>query len=361
MKGPAISRSLFSTIAAIASVLTTGACGFSGPGAKTSLREVCSVPDAELAAIRSGPFLEMENAQETIVHLSKTERYALLEMPGCRLTPLADGPRPRGGLASPMQVTPGGARLFSTYDAGRPAVPYWYAPSEATAPMEVCVDATASGPEFPILSEDGGWLAVLRTTRTREESRNEIVLREANGSGRRSVWPAQLEWTWHELVAIDVIKKQVVLSRGLREYIWVDFAGKTIRGPVNTGTVRAQPNTFRWVGDGWFAWDAYRDQGPYGFRLSLSARDFSASVEKLRMISHAAVSPGARYAAASLENAYARVLSWRDAVVVYDTASGQEIFREYLPPYTRTQVAFLGAEHFAYDEPGRVRVIALPK
>lgn len=302
----------------------------------------------------------MEQAQKTIVHLSKTERYALLEMPGCRLTPLADVPG-RGDLASAMQVTPGGARLFSTHAPEQQTPPYWYSPSATTVPLEVPVDATSARPEFPILSEGGGWLGVLRTTRTRHESHNEIVLREVSGKGQRNVWPAQLGWTWHELVAVNVTKKQAVLSRGLREYLWVDFDGNILRGPVSTGTVRAQPTTFRWVADGWFAWDAYRDQGPYGFRLSLSTRDFSTTVEKLRMINHAAVSPDARYAAASLENMYGRVFSLQDAVVIYDTASGLEIFRRYLPPFTRTQVGFLGNEYFVYSEPGRVRVMAMPK
>ncbi len=345
---------------ALASILAAAACGFTGPAEKTSLREACSVPGAELADTLPGPFLRLEEAGKAVVYLANENQYGLLEMPGCRVTPFPDSPG-ETGLASAMQVRVNGARLFSRYAPGKGTNPYWFAPDAMTPAMEVSADPAATGPEFPLLSQDGEWLAVLRTIRTKEETRNEIILRQANGSGRRTVWPAGLDPRWSELVAIDLKSEEAVLSRGLREYIWVGFDGRLIRGPVNTGDVQAQPPTFRWAGNGWFAWDAYRDSGAEQVYLARSGPPFSAKMERWRLISHAAISPSTRFAAASAETNYGRLLSLRDAVVVYDTSTGTEIFRQYLPRFTRSRVAFLGNHYFAYSESGRVRVLALPR
>jgi len=342
-----------------AGILALAACGFTGPAEKTSLAETCSLPDAELADAAPGPFLQMETAGKALVFLSKENQYGLLEMPGCRVTRLPDVAE-RMGLASAMQVRPDGARLFSTYVRGEPSFVYWYAASARAAPVAVAPDKDAPGPEFPVLSQDGKWLAVLRTIRTPQASSNEIILREAAGSKRRSLWPAGLEWSWSDLVAIDVAKEEAVLSRGLREYVWVHFDGRVLRGPVNTGEVQAQPPTFRWVGNGWFAWDAYRDSGAEQARLANAPANFTARVERWRLIQHGAISPDARHAALSLETNYGRLLSLRDAVVIYETASGKEIFRKYLPRFTRSRAAFLGHRQFAYGEAGRVRVLSLP-
>ncbi|MFN0316824.1 MAG: hypothetical protein ACKVQA_17535, partial [Burkholderiales bacterium] len=203
--------------------------------------------------------------------------------------------------------------------------------------------------------------AVLRTVRTREDNRNEIVLRKAVTGESRTLWPNGTELSWYELVSIDVRKEEIVLSRGLREYLWIRFDGTVIRAPVHTGDVNAQPPTFRWTQDGWFAWDAYREKGSYGLRLKTDKSDRYIKAEKLRRLNHAAISPSAHYAAMSLETEHGRVLTLRDAVAIFDMTAGKEIFRRYLPRYTRSEVAFLDDAFFAYSEPGKVRVVRLPK
>jgi len=359
MSLPSITSCLRAGVAGVAMV-ALAACGYLGSAEKTSLTEACSAPGAELIADNPGPFLQMEEAGKALVFFAKENQYGLLEMPGCRVTRLPDAPG-RTGLASAMQIRPNGARLFSTYRRGTPPFVFWYG-ANATAPVvEIPQDPTAKQPEFPLLSEDGQWLAVLRTTRTHEESRNEIILREAMGSGTRSVWPAGLEVSWSDLVAIDMVKQQAVLSRGLREYIWVGFDGHVMRGPVHTGEVQAQPITFRWAGRGWFAWDAYRDSGAEQVRLADAPGNFTAQAERWRLIEQGAVSPDTRYAAISMETNYGRLLALRDAVALYETKNGREIFRKYLPRFTRTPVAFLTSRYFAYSEGGAVHVLRLPE
>ena len=305
-----------------------------------------------------------------MIYFGVEDRYALMAMPGCRVTPLPDMPKPLGRAG--IQVAPTGARLLRFYPPSQAGAtvatvanesPYLYAysPAPSAIPLMVPAHFFPEKRDYPLLSEDGGWLAVLRTVRTPAENRNEIFLRNAVSGASRTFWPRAIEISWHELVAIDVAKEEIVLARGQREYLWAGFDGKPIRGPVHTGEVQAQPLTFRWVGDGWFAWDAYRDHAPYGFRLKTSGVDRYTATEKLRHFKHAAISPDTRHAAMSLETEHGRLLWLRDAVTVSDIASGREIFRRYLPRFTRSQVAFLDSDYFAYSEPGRVRVLRLPQ
>lgn len=316
-----------------------------------------------MADIHDSPFLTLEHNAQTVIYFSAEDQYALLSLPQCRVERLPDaaGRRGRGGI----QVLPDGAQLLRSYpppQAGAAEVGYVYAysPNASVAPVALPEDFFPGKREFPILSEDGGWLAILRTIRTPAENRNEIVLRKPLTGESRMFWPHGIEINWHELVAVDVVKQEIVLARGLREYLWINFDGRLIRGPVNTGAVQAQPPTFRWAGDGWFAWDAYRDDGPYGFRLKTAALDRYITAEKLRSLNHAAISEDTRHAAMSMQTQHGRLLWLRDAVAIIDTASGQEIFRRYLPRFTRTPVAFPGNEFFAYGEPDRVRVLRLP-
>jgi hypothetical protein len=344
-------------------VAIVAGCGFVGPEENNSLSEVCSVEGASVADIHASPFLTLENSAQAVIYFSAEDRYALLKLPECQVAQLPDlaGRRGRAGI----QVLPGGGQLLKSYPPPQDGVTkvsyvYAYSPQLSMAPMVLPESYLPASPEFPILSEDGAWLAILRPIRTSAENRNEIVLRKPLTGDSRIFWPRDIEISWYELVAIDVAKQEIVLSRGLRDYLWIAFDGRVIRGPVNTGAVQAQPPTFRWVGDGWFAWDAYRDAGSYGFRLKTSPLDRYVAAEKLRSISHAAISPDARHAAMSLETQHGRLLWLRDAVAVIDTASGREIFRRYLPRFSRTQVAFPGNKFFAYSEPGRVRVLRLP-
>ena len=318
---------------------------------------------ASLAQVHASPFSPLERNAQTLIYFGARDRHALLTLPECRVEELPEMAqrRGRGGI----QVLPGGAQLVRSYPptggaATEGAYVYGYSPHLSVIPVAVAKDLFPGEREFPILSEDGGWLAVLRTIRTPAENRNEIVLRKPLTGESRRFWPHGIEINWHELVAVDVVNREIVLARGLREYLWINFDGRLMRGPVNTGAVQAQPPTFRWAGNGWFAWDAYRDDGPHGFRLKTAALDRYVSAEKLRSLNHAAISVDTRHAAMSLQTQHGRVLWLRDAVVVLDTASGQEIFRRYLPRFTRTPVAFPGNEFFAYGEPDRVRVLRLP-
>ena len=80
-------------------------------------------------------------------------------------------------------------------------------------------------------------------------------------------------------------------------------------------------------------------------------------------ITSLAVSPDGRYIAVSV-NTTLSIGDLDDAVFVIRTSDGAEVFRRYLKVYTRSAVAFLGGECFAYtesrDRPDGLRVLKIP-
>ena len=51
----------------------------------------------------------------------------------------------------------------------------------------------------------------------------------------------------------------------------------------------------------------------------------------------------------------------QDAVYVLSASDGREVFRKYLPPYTRSPVAFLDVDFFVYSDQVGVRVLRFPE
>jgi hypothetical protein len=46
-------------------------------------------------------------------------------------------------------------------------------------------------------------------------------------------------------------------------------------------------------------------------------------------------------------------------VVVLQTANGREVFRRFLPMFSRTNVVFMGQQFFAYSDGGNTHVLRL--
>jgi hypothetical protein len=114
----------------------------------------------------------------------------------------------------------------------------------------------------------------------------------------------------------------------------------------------------RW---GWFAWDAYRVDTPWGAFWSWVGGAGRYDVDWSKMISHAAVNPSGTYAALSLDTRFGRIPAGGEALVVVRLADGKEIFRKKLERFTRTRVAFLGDGHVAWTEGGHVVVARVPE
>jgi len=342
--------------ALLAAVAALSSCGF-GPSEKADLPQECVVANATLASARTPIDLAMERAGQTLLFQYPADRYALLEMPGCRVTPLIDAPG-RVGL-SDIFILPGGTRLFPTSEPGG-ATSWWYARGVDSAPIRMEFFSGSATPPQLILSTDGEWVAWLRSGADRENFRVELVMRRPEGKEEKTVLLATLERGLYELLELDVHARELTLARHLDEFFRLGFDGGT-RWRVTPGEIEAQPTTYRRLGQGYFAWDAVRESGPYRMGWSLPANASTYTFERLRQIQHAAVDPSGRYAAASLDTQYGRLLSLRDAISIVRLSDRREVLRKYFPRFNRSQVAFLTARYFAYSDGNRVRVLRLPE
>ena len=155
----------------------------------------------------------------------------------------------------------------------------------------------------------------------------------------------------------DAQTDEVTVARSEEEFLTVGRDGTARWGPWNPEGLKAWAGTLRRLGDGWVAWDAYRDGEPYRLEWALPRGAGAHVLPRGYGIQSAAVDPLGRYIAISIDGQFS--FSMPDAVYVLRTSDGSEVFRKSLPQYNRSQVAFLGEEFFAYSDEGGVRVLQL--
>ena len=324
----------------------------------------CTVPNASLASVRAPMGLTLEQAGEAWLIRIRSQGlgYAILRMPGCDVTEL--------DLAfsnvdvSPSFVLPGGAHLLETWERQTGRREWWYSSGSRTSPSRLEPPPNHSnidGP--PILSEDGEWVAwmirepdsgeyptvakiLIHHVRSPEEKMTLVSLKELGPGG-------------YVLLDLDMQSREVTVSRNLGEFLRIGLDGRVRWGPVKPETVKPHSQTFRRVGRGWVAWDAYKERDAYFISWSLPHATGSHRVLKGRSITSVAVDPAGLFIAVSVSGSYS-IGSVQDAAYVLRVAEGTEVFRRYLPRYTRTQVAFLGRQFFAYSAQDEVRVLRLP-
>jgi hypothetical protein len=137
-----------------------------------------------------------------------------------------------------------------------------------------------------------------------------------------------------------------------------------IWGPTSVGGIALLGNGFRRIAGGWVAWDTYREEGRYRVRWSLQAGAGMHEVPKGRSIHAVAVDPKGRFVAISVVS-HLSIGEVKDSVYVLKASDGSEIFRRFLPPYSRSHLAFLGTDALAMSviENGRsvLRVLHAPE
>src|SRR5439155_705616 len=149
---------------------------------------------------------------------------------------------------------------------------------------------------------------------------------------------------------------------GTQEWSWADpgqpavaLAVPAARSPASPAPrlsrdVEPLSMTFGRVGgNGWIAWDGYRDDAPYRVAWVLPAGRGVYRVPKGRSIVGVDVDAAGTLIALSVSGTLS-IGGVRDAVVVLRAADGGEVFRRFLPRYTRTAVTFLDGGRFAYTD-----------
>ena len=162
----------------------------------------------------------------------------------------------------------------------------------------------------------------------------------------------------YTLLGVDTVAREVMLWRN-DEPVRVGFDGDRRPLGFTPGGIRAQPSTYLRTHDGWVAWDAYRDEGPYQLAWSLAGRSGMHRTNNGRSITSAAVDPTGSFIAIS-ETTTLSVGDARDVVHVIRASDGADVFRRYLPRYARSQVVFFEGGLFAYSDLAGTHVLKLP-
>jgi hypothetical protein len=103
-------------------------------------------------------------------------------------------------------------------------------------------------------------------------------------------------------------------------------------------------------------WDGYREDGPYRVFWNTAGGSGVHHVLKGRLINSAAISPAGDLVAVSVSTGL-NIGDIRDSIYVLQAGDGVEVFRRYLPLYTRTKVVFPSDDLMAYTAGDQVVVL----
>lgn len=154
---------------------------------------------------------------------------------------------------------------------------------------------------------------------------------------------------------VDPHTREVLVWRDDRPVV-VGFDGQSRPVPFEPAEIRAQSSTYLRLGQGWVAWDAYREDGPYQIGWSLPGGSGRHRANTGRSVTSAAVDPTGKLIAIS-ETTTLSIGRARDVVYVLRTDTGADVFRTYLPRYTRSQVVFFEGGLFGYSNLEGTRIL----
>lgn len=323
----------------------------------------CAIPNAELAALRSPADLVLERAGETLLLRNlgpQGIQAALLRMPQCEVLDL-----PVENVVPYM--VPGGRLLYQTMERGTSRVRWWYLGGPASSPHPIEEPPNRSNVDGgPILSRDGAWVVWMIG---RQESANRrrvptLLLRSVEGSAEKLIRIQDPILGYYQLVDADLGAGRFLLVRHLRDLVEVGMDGAARAVNLDLAGVEPQPATLLPVGAGFVAWDAYKERVGYAVCWSLPAGAGAHRALNGRNIHSVAADPRGGLLAVSVSRALS-IGDMKDAVYVLRSRDGSEVYRKYLPTYTRSQVAFPGPGFFAYTHfdgvKAQVRVLCAPE
>ena len=300
--------------------------------------------------------LAMERAGEIWLMSSESRRYSILTMPGCQLRPVNIPVLEAGGAVS--QARPGGNAIFRIYDGLSQKTEVFalqagfYGKIEPTPPAELTY-------WDPIVIGDGNELAWLDHIQSAGEVEPVIRMRPVVIFGAEPTVPLP-KGRQYQLLAFDDRSGDLLLSFYPNGMIGVGLDGAVRWGPFTADGLASIGANFRRVGEGWIAWDSYRDEGRYRIVWSLPSGSGSREIPKGRSITSLSVNPDGDLIAVSTSPSVS-IGNIADAVFVFKAADGNEVYRRTLPTYSRSNVQFIGNDYLAmYEFEGeKSRVVVL--
>ena len=321
----------------------------------------CSVAGAATAGLPTGVTLALERAGEVWIRFGDGG-YGVLSMPDCRVARRdLFFPGARGGVG---HVAPGGAVFYRMDSDGDGQFEHWYLDANSTAPQRL------EAPEgvdhwIPVLDAGARALAWLESDRSDKGIilGRKIAVRTLP-DGQEIRVPLHMESTSSPLLLdFDLAAGRFTVLRNYRAFYGIGLDGWAVEAPIQPPGFDHVGANFRLLDGGWVAWDGYREDGRYRVAWSLPAGKGTHEIPKGRGITAISVDPAGRYIAVSVSGNLS-IGSVKDSVRVIRVADAAEVWRRYLPRYTRSQVAFIGPRHLALTRmvgtDARVDVLAVP-
>jgi len=321
--------------------------------------EECFLPGINLATVRTPPDLPLERAARAWVVSDEGRSFAVLESCDRRLEVDFGSVSAQG--TAPFVLADGSA-LFDVWQPRSSRSTWWLAPRGGAKAAPLALPPNEGPHVGPgesvrfVLSNDGASVAWQQRVpgETTTPLPEEVVVLSLRGDVRRVIRLEAPGRASVELLGVDTGSETLTLfehdyrsrASGIVE---LGFDGRHRAPPLVADGVAAQSTTFLRVGDGWVAWDAYRDEGRYRVAWSLPRGKGSQEVPLGRSLTSLDVDPSGTYIAISTTTTL-NIGQIRDSVAVIRARDRAEVFRRYLPMYTRSHVAFLGDSTFAYDD-----------
>jgi hypothetical protein len=331
-------------------------------------KTVCALVDMSLAQVQSPPDMPLERAGQAWLTAAGTDAYTVLTMPGCQ-THSVELPFAYPSIMR-LFVLPGGGYLLGVWD-NKAAQTHWWVRDGSLRPLPRPPAYTIG--VAPILSNDGKWAAWLENVPAAglTPRHQRVVIRSLDDDREHLVDVLPARNSQPALLGVDMERQELTFYEyeygSRRSSLTVLGVDGEWRGQALVAEgVDPQFNTFLRAGSGWVAWDAARElEEPYRVAWSLPGGRGTHRVLKGRGITAVAVDPGGGYLAISTTTSL--IIGGgliKDAVYVLRTTDGKEVWRRYLPAYTRASLAFLGDKLFAYTDwdgaHATVRVLQIP-
>ena len=325
--------------------------------------EHCGVPHVSLMHIRMPADSSTRRIREWWIQGSEA-RSALMRVPGCEVVdPRLPQPTLQAGGRVDFTLglqfaVPGGYAIAERWDVATSSRSWWLLREPGLS--SIAVSQRIEG--APILASAGdavAWLEAVEGSGPPVLERVRIHRLEPHRSGDDTVIElAPFGAASYTLLDVDSSAEEVGLWWNDGPLL-VGFAGDRRPAPLPTGALRPQASTYQRRGDGWLAWDAYKDEDAYEIAWSLAAGSGRHRLAKGRSITSAAIDPSGTLIAVSATTTLS-IGNAPEVVFVLRAKDGAGVFRAYISRYSRSPVAFFEGGFFGYSDERGVHVLKMP-